>query len=122
MMDFNRLRVSEEVTVKLRTLKMRTGMTPNLLCRLALCYSLEDKTIPDPDHYDESGQEFNRYTLTGKWDLLFTALVKERCKIDHLDYKDHFFPQYRAHINRGVDLIYSIVKGLSDIAHLLPSK
>jgi len=120
MIDFNRLRVSEDVTSKLRTLKMRTGMTPNFICRLALCYSLEDKTTPDPKHYDETGQEFNRYTLTGKWDILFTALVKERCKIDNLGFEEHFYSQYRAHVNRGVDLIYTRVKGLRDIVDLIP--
>jgi len=119
-MDFNRLRVSEENTQRLRTLKIRTGMTPNLICRLALCHSLEDLSMPDPSIYDEHGQEFNRYTLTGKWDMLFTALIKERCHIDGIDIEKEFYDQYRAHINRGVDDLFKRVKGLGDIVELIP--
>jgi len=118
-MSFNRIRVSEEATNQLRVLKGRTGLTPNFLCRLALCTSLEEGGIPDPQRYDENGQEFNRYTLTGQWDALFAALVRERLVNDGLDSEDDFYHQYRAHINRGVGTVYGRVKGVGNIVNLL---
>ena len=77
--NFYRLRISEKATFRLNQLKGRTGLTPNILCRIAICYSLNDPPIPNPAEYDERGQELNRYTLTGEWDTFFIALVKERC-------------------------------------------
>ena len=65
-MSFNRVRISSDATSKLRTLKGRTGLTPNYLARMAFCFSLNDSLVPDPSKYADDGQEFNRYTLTGE--------------------------------------------------------
>lgn len=118
-MIFNRIRLSEKATNRLSQLKGRTGLTPNILARFALCYSLNDPQIPNPDDYDEKGIEINRFTLTGEWDLLIIALMKERCLNDGLDIETHLFPQLRAHINRGAFGIFPLVKGLGDLAGLL---
>lgn len=118
-MKLQRLRVCEEADLRLRLLKARTGLTPNLLCRLGLCLSLNDPTPLDPAQYPEDGpREINRYTLTGPWDSLFVALLKERC------YKDGFGEevledQFRAHINRGVLTLYKQVRDLSDLTRLI---
>lgn len=118
-MKFTRIRLSEKATTRLSLLKGRTGLTPNILARLAICYSLNDQQVPNPQSYDEKGQEINRFTLTGEWDLLFVALLKERCIKDGLDPETDFFPQFRAHLNRGVFGIFPLVKGLGDIQTLL---
>jgi DNA sulfur modification protein DndE len=112
--------MSKGATVRLQQLKGRTGITPNILLRIAFCYSLNDQKIPNPDEYDEEGQELNRWTLTGEWDSFFIALMKERCKYDGLNSDDEFFPQFRAHLNRGVYGIFSRMKDLSDMQYLLP--
>ena len=52
-MVFNRIYVGEEVDQRLRLLKTRTGLTPNLLCRLGFCLSLTEPTVPDPELYAE---------------------------------------------------------------------
>lgn len=118
-MNFYRISISEKATFRLNQLKGKTGLTPNIICRIAICYSLNDPTIPNPDDYDERGQEMNRYTLTGEWDTFFIALVKERCIKDKLDPEKDLYDQLRAHLNRGVFGIFSQIKGLGDFYILL---
>jgi DNA sulfur modification protein DndE len=116
----NRVYVGEEVDWRLRVLKARTGLTPNLLCRLGFCLSLAEPGIPDPDLYgDGNVREFNRYTLTGQWDPLFFALLRERLVRDHLDPEVDLESQFRGHLSRGVLLLYQRLKGLEDIASLV---
>lgn len=119
-MNLQRLRVCDEVDSRLRILKARTGLTPNLLCRLGFCLSLNDPMPPDPAQYPEdSPREINRYTLTGQWDGLFVALLKERSSRDGFGDQD-LEDQFRAHVNRGVLLLYRQVRELSDLVRLIP--
>ena len=120
-MQLNRIHVSEDSRNKLRILKGRTGLLPNVLCRLGLTLSLIEPGIPKPENYPTDGSEFNRYTLMGEWDSLIVALLKERCVADGLELDDDsLVNQFRAHLNRGVVLLYRRMKGLSDLAGLLP--
>ncbi len=122
-MKLNRINVSEDSRNKLSILKGRTGLLPNVLCRLGLSLSLMETGIPKPDDYPTDGSEFNRYTLMGEWDSLIVALLKERCSADGLELdNDSLVKQFRAHLNRGVALLYRRVKGLSDLAGLLPTE
>ena len=96
---------------------------PNVLCRLGLSLSLMEPSIPKPEDYDTDGSEFNRYTLMGEWDPLIVALIRERCAADGLPLdNDNLVKQFRAHLNRGVELLYARVRGLSDLVELLPEK
>ncbi len=121
-MDLNRLRLSGEVSHRLSILKGRTGLTPNILCRIGFCLSLNDPTVPDPEDYpDDMEKEINRHTLTGPWDALFVALIKERCHRDDLPLDDDALADhFRAHVNRGVLLLYKRVRSLNDLAQLVP--
>ena len=121
-MKLNRIYVSEDSRNKLRILKGRTGMLPNVLCRLGLSLSLIEPGAPNPDDYPTDGSEFNRYTLMGEWDALVVALLTERCASDGLKLDDDSLAnQFRGHLNRGVGLLYGRVKGLSDLVGLLPT-
>jgi DNA sulfur modification protein DndE len=113
------MRLTKEVTFRLRDKKARTGLTPNLLCRLGFCLSLEEPRTPDPDAFDEEGVEFNRSTLLGEWEDVFDALLRQRLADDGLDPAEHFIPQYRAHMNRGAELICNRLRDVSDIAALV---
>jgi DNA sulfur modification protein DndE len=116
----NRIYVSKEVEQALRTLKARTGLTPNLLCRLGFCLSLEEPEIPNPDLYaDAQGREFNRYTLTGQWDLLFFSLLKERLLRDGVEPEAELESQFKAHLSRGVLLLSRRLKSLVDVSRLV---
>jgi DNA sulfur modification protein DndE len=119
-MKMTRLRVCQEVDQRLSQLKARTGLTPNLLCRIGFCLSLNDPTVPNPDAYQpDSERELNRYTLTGEWDDYFVALLRERCIVDNLDLENDLEEQFRAHINRGVLMLYFHVKHPTDFARLI---
>lgn len=119
-MSFNRVRISSQATVRLSILKGRTGLTPNILCRIGLCLSLSEPSIPDPEKYDDDGQEFNRYTLTGELDVLIFALIKERLIKDGLNPVEDLITQFKAHLNRGAISLFDKVKYLGDIYELLP--
>ena len=115
----NKIYISEETDKKLRVLKARTGLTPNLLIRIGLVYSLEEDGLPDKTLYgNDQFREFNRYTLTGQWDLYFTALLRERIILNDGDPQKDFEDQFKAHIARGVHLIYQRLKSLEDIGAL----
>jgi DNA sulfur modification protein DndE len=119
-MKLTRLRVGEEASQRLSLLKGRTGLTPNILCRIGFCLSLNDPSVPVPaDYLPESDREIDRHTLTGAWDSLFVVLLRERCHRDGLD-EAQLAVQFKAHIDRGVLLLYKRVRDLNDLALLLP--
>jgi len=117
-MKLTKLRLTKDASNRLRFLAGKTGLTPNLLCRIGFCLSLSEPPIPDPAEYADEDREFNRYTLLGEYDPLFVALLKERCSVDGLDFSR--LPDYfRAHMNRGVTLLQQRVRSLTDIADLV---
>ena len=100
-------------------MKGRTGITPNILCRFALALSLRDPGVPDPASFPNDGMEFNRYTLLGPHEVLMLALVRQRCLNDGLDPYDELAEQLRAHINRGIGILYPRLRKLSDLGRLV---
>jgi DNA sulfur modification protein DndE len=119
-MKMNKVRLCSEASERLKHLKARTGLTPNILCRLGFCLSLGEVSLPDPEVFPEDGSEFNRYTLTGEWDALFVALLKQRCANGGPASPNGLEGQFRAHLNRGVLMLYKSCKDLSDLQRLLP--
>lgn len=118
-MKLTKLRLTKEASNRLRFLAGKTGLTPNLLCRIGFCLSLSESPIPNPAAYPEEDREFNRYTLLGEYDPLFIALLKERCRHDGTGLER--LPDYfRAHMNRGVILLQQRVRTVSDIANIVP--
>ena len=75
-MRYSKLKVSGDATSKLRTLHQRTGLRPNVLCRIALMLSLEEGSAAGRPVPPDDGMEFNRYTLTGEYDSVFVALLR----------------------------------------------
>ncbi len=64
--------------------------------------------------------EFNRYTLTGEWDELFLVLLRQRLNEEGLDFERDGLHQLKAHLNRGISMVHSRVKSLSDLQKMLP--
>lgn len=121
-MNLPRLKVCQEASSKLSMLKARTGLTPNILCRIGFSLSLNDPTIPDPEDYPpDSDREIDRHVLTGVWDPLFVAMIKERCKKDNIP-QEEIALQFRAHVNRGVLLLFKRVKSVSDLKYIMPKE
>ncbi|MCI0604596.1 DNA sulfur modification protein DndE [bacterium] len=117
-MRLNKLYVSREVTERLKILQARTGLTPNILCRIGFCLSLRESLPPNPEIYQQDGKEFNRFTLTGEYDELFVVLLKQSCVKYNLSYQRGINEQFRAHINRGVLILDKLAKNLHDLAIL----
>lgn len=118
-MDFKRIKLSETSTKKLQQFKTRTGLTPNISCRIALGLSLGQDRLPSLELYtDESGQEINRYTLLGEHDQILMALFKQWCYEMKIN-KEEEYNYFIAHINQGVELLTNRVKGIDSFIQLL---
>ncbi len=120
-LTLQRIPFTIDVDNRLRAVKSRTGITPNILCRIGFCLSLEEPGVPSLiGRNTEIGREINRYTLVGKYDMLFTALIKtwlNKMDIDFSQIDDMFV----SHMNRGAQIITSRVKSVGDIANLAGS-
>ena len=98
----NRLYLGAQADTKLRSLQQRTQLTPNLLCRIGLCVSLEDPHQLHIELYDDGNvREFQMATLLGQHQELFLALLRERIAEEGRDGND-LTRELRAHISRGV--------------------
>lgn len=120
-MRFNKLKVSADATSRLRSLRQRTGLTPNLLCRVAVMLSLEEGPVGSAEAPDEDGQEFNAYTLTGEYNGTIGALIRfvEEGEEGFGGLSDEeIVVRLRSHIHRGVRTLSVRAKGPADIARL----
>lgn len=119
-MRFTKLRISADASSRLRSIRQKTGLTPNLLCRVAIMLSLEAGPIGTPESLDEEGQEFNAYTLTGDYNGLLAAMlrfVEEETEGRTLA-DDELVARLRAHIQRGVATLSVRAKAPADLARL----
>ncbi len=120
-MRLNRIHTSKDSRYKLRVLKSRTGLLPNILCRIGLMLSLAEPNKPEVNRDTADGSEFHRDTLMGEWDPLVVALLEEWCITNGIGTdNDTLVKYFRAHLNRGVRLLYGRVKGLKDLANIIP--
>jgi DNA sulfur modification protein DndE len=117
---YSKLRISADATSKLRSLRQRTGLTPNLLCRIALTTSLEEGPLGAAPIPDEEGSEFNAYTLTGEYGALL-RWVEEGPAPDTPLADGELLDRLRGHIHRGVGALSVRAKSPADILRLAPS-
>ena len=75
-MSFSRIKPVEKCNKAIEQFKGKTEMVPISFVEWHCVVSLEETGAPNPAQYDQEGQEFNRYTLTGEYDPLFSALVR----------------------------------------------
>ena len=118
--NFNRVQLDSEVTERLDVLKSRTGLTPNYLARIGLCYSLNEKRPPTVESYDRDGQTLNRYTLLGEHDALYMALVRKRMLEEDRNPDEELYEYFVTHLNRGVETLYGRIDGIGDLYDLMP--
>tara|TARA_B110000014_G_scaffold228560_1_gene189000 strand:- start:307 stop:684 length:378 start_codon:yes stop_codon:yes gene_type:complete len=114
-LQFSRVRTSQRCRGILSNLKIKTGLTPNILSRFGICLSLKDPSIPNPEEFDEIGTEFLPIVLFGEHEKLFLALMIDRLHRDGLDPEKYLNKMLRAHLNRGVYSLVSRVSNLSGI-------
>jgi DNA sulfur modification protein DndE len=120
--EFNRVQIGTKATNRLQMLKGQTGITPNYLCRIGLCYSLNEPRPPNPGEYNTDGQTFNRYTLLGEHDALYMALLKERMLQEGKDPEEDLYEEFVAHLNRGVNRVSGNISDVSDFYDLVPKE
>lgn len=119
MMGFKRIKLSENSTRKLQQFKSRTGLTPNIACRLSLGLSISENSIPSLELYtEETGQEINRHTLMGDYELELILLFVQWCNENNVPEAERS-NYFLAHLNRGVELLTNRVKSLNDVAQLI---
>jgi len=120
--EFNRVQIGTKATNRLQMLKGQTGITPNYLCRIGLCYSLNEPRPPNPGEYNTDGQIFNRYTLLGEHDALYMALLKERMLQEGKDPEEDLYEEFVAHLNRGVNRVFGNISDVSDFYDMVPKE
>jgi DNA sulfur modification protein DndE len=116
-MHYSKIRISADATSKLRMIRQRLGLTPNLLCRYALMTSLEDGPIGNAPLPDEDGQEFNAYTLTGEQTQLYLAAISfvEEAASTKAPSNARVLELLRSHIHRGVGSLSVRLRSPADI-------
>ena len=119
-MRLSRIYTSKDSRNKLSALSSRTGLSPNILCRIGLMLSFAEPNLPEVGIDTTDGSELHRDTLMGEWDPLIVALLEEWCIANGIDTdSDTLIKYFRAHLNRGVRLLYGRVKRLENLMDIL---
>ena len=118
-MRFNRLRLSYRSQNLLAQIKARTGLTPNISGRFAICMSLNDPSPPNPEEFDEKGSEIHPSVMFGEYEDVFMALMTMRLRRDGLDPETYLNKMVRAHLNRGTIALFARIRDLSDLERVV---
>ena len=121
-LQFSRIHTSQRSRGILSNLKIKTGLTPNILSRFGICVSLKDPSVPNPEEFDENGTEFLPLVLFGEHEKLFLALMIDRLHRDGLDPEKYLNIMLRAHLNRGVYSLISRIHSLSAINEMIKAE
>lgn len=120
-MHISKVKISAEASGKLKIAAQRSGLTPNLLCRLAMISSFEAGPLSHLQTDLKDGQEFNAYTLFGANQAIYLDLLKyvetEKGKADLTD--EDLLERLKHHIDRGIKQLTLRIKSPADIAGLL---
>lgn len=123
-LELQRIPFNAAVDNRMRALKARTGITPNILARLGFCLSLEEPGIPvDPFQKEGPAREINRNTLLGQHDLVFVSLLQTWLMANRPGGRisqEAFDKLFIAHMNRGFELISSRMRSLADLQNVVP--
>ncbi len=117
-MKFSNVVTSTKSQVLLGRLKARTGLTPNLLARFAICLSIKENSVPNPAEYDKDGSLLEPTVLFGEYEQIYLGLMRNRLKKDNLD-DSELAEMTRCHLNRGVITLNTRIEDLSDFYELV---
>jgi len=113
------LRTSASVRNSLTRIKTITGIPNwNIICRWAFCLSLKQTSLPREVDEKLDGIEIDYDTLVGKnksiyTQLLINNLISHKVEIDKKNLTKYLY----AHVNRGVNIIYT--NKIKDISGLM---
>lgn len=118
-LSLQRIPFTREADNRLRMMKARTGITPNIICRMGFCMSLEEPGDPAvPDAKSDPGREINRFTLLGEYDAVFVALLIARLAREE-NLSDSLDDPFVAHMNRGTEMVAARLKSLGGLSALI---
>ena len=109
-MNVKQLKLSQNEKEKLIRIKAKTGITSwNVLCRWALCVSLNDSAVPfGPEVPSDSNVEMSWQTFGGEYQEIYEAVVRERCRMDNIENDPIQIARYfRLHLQRGINALSS---------------
>ena len=119
LLRFSRLRMSYRSQNLLAQLKARTGLTPNIMGRFAICMSLNDPSPPNPEEFDENGSEIHPSVLFGEYEDIFMAVMVMRLRRDGLDPQLYLNRMVRAHFNRGTIALFARIHSISNFERVI---
>ena len=105
-------------------IKSNTGIQNwNIICRWAFCLSLKQESAPRVIDEKLDGVEMTYETFAGKHSNIYLALLMNSLKKHKLEIHQLNLNKYlRAHINRGISILYNLkMKNISDML-ILTSK
>jgi DNA sulfur modification protein DndE len=111
----HRVRVSERTTARLKFLKSKTGLTPNILNRLAFVLSVRELRRVAQVSARLSGQEFNAPTLFGEYQRAYELLLSKYLSVTSDDRDINLI--IASHIENGLHKM-GHVRSLEDVAAL----
>ncbi len=115
------IRLSSKAKDQLSRIKGKTGIQNwNVLCRWALCLSLNEATIPSDTQSLtlDSNVEISWHVFGGEYHEVYEALVKQRCLNDGLDVDSKTLAKYfNLHLHRGISYLASpgYIKSCNDL-------
>ncbi|MEH6995725.1 DNA sulfur modification protein DndE [Neobacillus drentensis] len=112
-----RLKTSKETGEKLVNLQAATGLTWNILSRIAVSLSLKDPSIPELVE-NKTGVDIHRNAMTGENDYIYKALIRQHANRNISD--EEYFPDlFNAHLERGIVLLENEYKHAGNYEKLL---
>ncbi|NOY72397.1 MAG: DndE family protein [Gammaproteobacteria bacterium] len=82
----NRVKFSKTATDKLRYMKANTGLTPNILARMAIMLALKDRnSLQNAGVADSDGQELNKSVLFGDHAHVYEVMIKQFVHDNNVD-------------------------------------
>ena len=105
-MILKQFKLSQPEKDRLIRIKARTGIQNwNVICRWALCWSLNESTIPGGiDPASDSNVEMTWFTFAGDYHEVYEMLIRQRCVNDGLGTDQETLAKYfRLHLARGIN-------------------
>ena len=103
-------------------IKSRTGIQNwNTICRWGFCHSLKQNTLPRLVDEKFDGVEMTYETFSGKYSDIYLALLINNLKAHNIPINSTNLNRYlRAHVNRGVNILYSFkIKNIANLFKLI---
>lgn len=110
----NRIRISKGASDQLKLIKHKTGVTPNVLCRIAIMLSLRRACLNKKSNAKLDGLEFNLSTLFGEHTTLYESLLRQA--YGDLNQKEAEL-LLAAHADDGV-MVLKAARSLTELANM----